>query len=131
MAVKKTPANAGFTAAFTPQAAKAIAKVKTKAGAQKAQDVSNAMGNIPLPEMPDQTTPVAPVAPVAPEQTTPSAPAVDSRKVLRAYLKQYKLDDLTDDTYKMLAGNQITAETDINVIGELLKDTEVSLATGS
>ena len=125
MAVKKKPTNPGFTAAFTPQAAKAIAKAKTKAGAQKAQDVSNAMGNIPLPEMPDQTTPVAPVAPVAPEQTTPSAPAVDSRKVLRAYLKQYKLDDLTDDTYKMLAGNQITAETDINVIGELLKDTEV------
>ena len=50
---------------------------------------------------------------------------VDSRKVLQAYLKQYKLDDLADDTYKMLAGQQITADTDINVIGELLKDTEV------
>ena len=50
---------------------------------------------------------------------------IDSRKVLQAYLKQYKLDDLADDTYKMLAGQQITADTDINVIGELLKDTKV------
>lgn len=50
---------------------------------------------------------------------------IDSRAVLRAYLKQYKLDDLTVDTYNMLAGKQIDANTDINVIGELLKDTEV------
>ena len=50
---------------------------------------------------------------------------IDSRTVLAAYLKQYKLEGLSEQTYNMLAGQQITAETDINVIGELLKDTEV------
>lgn len=126
MAVKKKPTNPGFTAAFTPQAAKAIAKVKTKAGAQKAQEESTAIGNIAVPEIP--VTPVAPVTPVnaiAPEQTTPAAPAVDSRKVLAAYLKQYKLEGLSEQTYNMLAGQQITETTPIDIIGELLKDTDV------
>ena len=126
MEVKKKLTNPGFTAAFTPQAAKAVAKVKTKAGAQKAQDVSNTMGNIPLPEMPDQTTPVAPVAPVAPEkQTENKPPPKDARAVLKALLAPYKLDALSESTWAMVGEQQIDGNTPIDVIGELLKDTDV------
>lgn len=121
MAVKKTPASPGFTAAFTPQAAKAITKVKRKADSQKAQDVSNAMGNIPLPEMPDQTTPVNAVTP---EEKANQDTPVDSQKALKAFLAQYDLADLADDTFMMLRKEQITAQTPIDIIGELLKDTE-------
>ena len=129
MAVKKKPTNPGFTAAFTPQAAKAIAKVKRKADSQKAQDVSNAMGNIPIPEISTGAETVAPVAPInaaTPDQKqSEKGTPVDSRKVLKAYLTQYKLEGLSEQTYNMLAENQITAETPIDVIGELLKDTDV------
>lgn len=90
------------------------------------QDIRNdGFGNISIPENSPLTPPDVPVNSVAPDQTTPAAPVVDSRTVLRAYLNQYELGDLTDDTYKMLAGQQITAETNIDVIGELLKDTYV------
>jgi len=140
MAVKKTPTNPGFTAAFTPQAAKAIAKVKTTPAKQANPGPGFTAGFTPAADealkatTPTSVTPdvstgpetVTPVTPVAPDQKQKDkAPAVDSRKVLKAYLTQYKLEGLSEQTYNMLAENQITAETPIDVIGELLKDTDV------
>ena len=100
----------------------ATKKKPANAGAQKAQNESNAWGSIPIPEMPAQTTPVAPGTGGS---GTGVAPAVDARTVLKAYLKRYELDGLSEQAFSLLSGQQITDKTDINVIGELLKDTKV------